>query len=69
LPCESEPTEQILVKCFGASGSQDKEIYYSTNLAGVIDGLMKIEDATPELLEQWDKSKREEYELERKEKN
>ena len=69
LPCESEPTKEILVKCFGASGSQGKEIYYSTDIAGVMDGLMKVDDATPELLEKWDKCKREENELEKKEKN
>ena len=68
LPCESVATKQILVKCFGASGSQDKEIYYSTNIAGVMDGLMKVEDATPELLEKWEKCKSEEYELESREK-
>ena len=69
LPCESEPTKEILVKCFGTFGCQDKEIYYSTDIAGVMDGLMKVDDATPELLEKWDKCKREENELERKEKN
>ena len=63
LPCESEPRKMLLKKCFGASGCQDKEIYYSVDIAGVMDGLMVVEDATPELLEKWDKCKKEENEL------
>ncbi len=63
VPWEKDKTVRALKSCFGNAMGTDQEIFYSLDIAGVFDGFAPVKEATPDLLEAWEKSKKEENEF------